>query len=63
MAQRYTHPVEREHMANNLCPECGMPAAMHSDDTRFWVPRRCDLTRVGVQDRIKQYEADTKGGA
>lgn len=58
MAQRYTAPAAQERMANALCPECGSSPSNHSNDTRFWVPRQCDLTRVGVQERIAQYEAD-----
>jgi hypothetical protein len=60
MAQRYSSPAEHERMANYLCPECGFPPATHSSDMRFWVPRQCDLTRVGVQERIAQYETDKK---
>ena len=45
-------------MAHQLCPECGQPVPMHSPDLRFWVPRLCDLTPIGVQERIAQYRAD-----
>lgn len=57
-AQRYAHPVARERMAHNLCPECGQPSAMHLNDLRFWLPRRCDLTPAGVTDRIEQYRSE-----
>lgn len=60
MAQRYAQPIPRERMAHGLCPECGQPAATHSNDLRFWMPRSCDLTAVGVADRVAQYRADTK---
>jgi hypothetical protein len=57
-AQRYASPVAQEKMRQNLCPECGCKPETHSDDTRFWVPRICDLTRTGVEDRIAQFRAD-----
>lgn len=59
MAQHYSQPVARERMAHNLCPECGGPVATHSNDLRFWMPRACDLTAVGVEDRIAQYRAES----
>ena len=64
-AQRYTHPTALQRMADQHCPECGLGLDTHSDDTRFWIPRHCDLTRVGVEQRIAQYEADVlaMGGA
>ena len=58
MAQRYLQPVPRERMSHGLCPECGGPPATHSDSNAFWMPRACDLTRVGVEDRIAQHRAD-----
>ena len=57
-AQRYSHPIARERMSHSLCPECGTPAATHSDDMRFWIPRACDLTPRGVTDRIEQYQGE-----
>jgi len=58
MAQRYTQQIPRERMVSGLCPECGLPPLPHLSDTRFWIPRQCDLTREGVLDRIAQYESD-----
>ena len=59
MAQRYHSPVAHERMANNLCPECGLPAAVHSGDIRFWVrPSGCSLLPYGVTERIEQFKAD-----
>jgi hypothetical protein len=63
MSQRYKHPVARERMSHGLCPECGMPADMHIDDARFWIPRRCDLLPGGVRERVEQYREDESGGA
>ena len=37
-----------------------MPADTHTDDPRFWTPRRCDLTSFGVRDRIQQYREDNE---
>jgi hypothetical protein len=54
MAQRYTDPDARVNMALGYCPECGKHPDVHSPDTRFWVPRECSLTRVGVLDRIAE---------
>lgn len=59
MTQRYTHPVALERMSHNLCPECGGPPLMHSGDLRFWIPRSCDLTPVGVEERIAQHRASS----
>lgn len=58
-AQRYHLPVAHDRMAQNLCPECGAAPDTHSNDQRFWIPRGCDLTRVGVEDRIAAYVYDT----
>lgn len=60
MAQRYPAGPAHERMAHGLCPECGGLPREHSEDTRFWIPRNCDLLPTGVSDRIAQYEADTK---
>ena len=57
MTQSYTHPVARERMASGLCPECGLLPETHVNDTRFWIPRRCDLLPAGVVDRIEHYKA------
>jgi hypothetical protein len=48
-------------MASGLCPECGLTAPLHEQDTRFWIPRRCDLRPIGVEDRIAQYRSDLDG--
>jgi hypothetical protein len=59
MAQRYSSPVARGRMAAGLCPECGDSPRTHSADPRFWVPRRCDLTPVGVVERVQQYQSES----
>lgn len=56
--QRYHTPLALGRMKVNKCPECGAPAELHLDDLRFWVTRGCDLTRIGVEDRIEQYRQD-----
>jgi hypothetical protein len=58
MAQRYFSETARDRMAEGRCPECGMTPGTHTDDPRFWIPRRCDLTPNGVVERINQYHAD-----
>jgi hypothetical protein len=60
MAQRYRPGIAHERMADNRCPECGAFAEDHLDDSRFWMPRNCDLLPRGVTDRIEQYLADQK---
>jgi hypothetical protein len=58
MAQRYFTETARVRMAEGRCPECGTTPDTHTDDIRFWIPRRCDLTPHGVTSRIQQYRAD-----
>lgn len=58
MAQRYESPLALERMSANKCPECGHALPTHTSDTRFWIPRTCDLTPAGVKDRIARYEND-----
>lgn len=58
MAQRYSHPTALERMAEGNCPECGLTPQSHLSDSRFWVPRLCDLTDYGVTNRIAQYLQD-----
>lgn len=57
MTQRYDSSVSIERMEAGLCPECGDAPALHTDDPRFWVPRKCDLLRMGVEDRIASHAA------
>lgn len=60
MAQRYTDPTALERMADNLCPECGMPGSSHSTSSLFWERYGCSLRPDGVADRIAQYEEDQR---
>lgn len=57
-AQRYHDSGSWTRMAHGRCPECGETPEHHSNDPRFWVPRRCDLLPQGVRDRIEQYRRD-----
>ena len=50
-------------MEAGRCPECGGMVTDHSSDSRFWIPRNCDLTFAGVSDRIDQYKADLFAGS
>lgn len=55
MAQLYTDPLAQTRMNDGTCPECGQDPGEHSDSAEFWIPRTCDLTRAGVEDRINAF--------
>lgn len=57
MTQVYTHPVAHTRMSEGQCPECGQDPDRHLHSSAFWLPRRCDLTRAGVVDRIDAFNA------
>lgn len=57
MTQLYNDPASRARMGAGKCPECGEDPNQHLDSADFWIPRRCDLTRPGVLDRIGAFEA------
>jgi hypothetical protein len=61
MTQAYINQAAVQWMREGRCPECGCVPKDHTNDNRFWMPRRlnCDLMQQGVLDRIaKQREID-----
>jgi hypothetical protein len=60
MTQTYAYARAIDYMRDGRCPECGNDPEDHSAGA-FWLPRsiNCDLTPVGVTDRIaKQRSLD-----
>lgn len=55
--QSYKDPIARARMGSGQCPECGEDPNQHLDSAEFWIPRRCDLTKSGVLDRICAFNA------